>query len=307
MTDEARQRVERMIDGFDRTIAVFGSRDDDPVRLKADALRALLAQVDQLTRERDEDRRVFLSANTKAVDVLLAETAELEAKLSAAIARAEQAEAESAAIVARLAEALSSPAPEGETQWRCGSCGEVIPMGDYLKIANQKGELSHGKWDGGSSCECGPVAVSPTPVDVRVRTGRETLIAALERMADRYDMTATERYEADSDAFYLTTGYMAPGKDVPMAMGGQGDKERRAAQEHWIAGRNALQQAILRDAADALRAAPAPTQESHHHYQPSTSDANICAICGDGPWGIHRFQPTRAECRVCTPEKETPK
>jgi hypothetical protein len=57
MTDEARQRVERMIDGFDRTIAVFGSRDDDPVRLKADALRALLAQVDQLTRERDEDRR----------------------------------------------------------------------------------------------------------------------------------------------------------------------------------------------------------------------------------------------------------
>jgi hypothetical protein len=40
-------------------------------------------------------------------------------------------------------------------------------MGDYLKITNQKGELSHSAWDGGSSCECGPVSAPPAPVDVQ--------------------------------------------------------------------------------------------------------------------------------------------
>jgi hypothetical protein len=25
-------------------------------------------------------------------------------------------------------------------------------------------------------------------------------------------------------------------------------------------------------------------------------------ICGDGPWGIHRFQPMREECKICAPE-----
>jgi hypothetical protein len=60
--------------------------------------------------------------------------------------------------------------------------------------------------------------------------------------------------------------------------------------------------ARLHSEIDKLRAAPAPTLENHHHYQPSTSDANICGICGDGPWGIHRFQPMREECKICAPE-----
>jgi hypothetical protein len=88
------------------------------------------------------------------------------------------------------------------------------------------------------------------------------LIAALERMADRYDMTATERYEVDSELFYVATGYMAPGKDVPMAMGGQNEKERRDAHVAWVAERNAQQQADIRAAIAALRAAPAPEGET---------------------------------------------
>jgi hypothetical protein len=78
------------------------------------------------------------------------------------------------------------------------------------------------------------------------------LVARLEALAHRYDMTHTERYEADSEAFYAATGYMAPGKDVPMAMGGQNEQERRAAHEAWIAGRNMEQQYAIRDAAAAL-------------------------------------------------------
>ena len=57
------------------------------------------------------------------------------------------------------------------------------------------------------------------------------LVQRLEALAHRYDMTHAERYEADSEAFYAASGFMAPGKDVPMAMGGQNEQERRAAHE----------------------------------------------------------------------------
>ena len=80
----------------------------------------------------------------------------------------------------------------------------------------------------------------------------QALVDRLEAIAARFDMTSTERYEQDSEAFYAATGYMAPGKDVPMAMGGQDEAERRAAHEAWIAERNRQQRDGLRDAAAAL-------------------------------------------------------
>lgn len=86
---------------------------------------------------------------------------------------------------------------------------------------------------------------------------REALIEKLMALANRYDMTATERYEADADAFYRETGYMSPGKDVPMAMGGQNERERRDAYDVWSAKRNQAQQAAILEAAAALAAPPA--------------------------------------------------
>lgn len=68
----------------------------------------------------------------------------------------------------------------------------------------------------------------------------QALVDRLGAIAARFDMTATERYEQDSEAFYAATGYMA--------------RERRAAYEAWIAGRNTEQQYAIRDAAAALTA-----------------------------------------------------
>ena len=84
------------------------------------------------------------------------------------------------------------------------------------------------------------------------------LVARLRAIAARFDMTSTERYEQDSEAFYAATGYMAPGKDVPMAMGGQDETERRAAHESWISGRNRSQQRAIQEAAEALAALTPP-------------------------------------------------
>lgn len=37
----------------------------------------------------------------------------------------------------------------------------------------------------------------------------------------------------------------------------------------------------------------------HHHYKPSVDDPNVCGLCGDGPWGIHRVQVTFESCPIC--------
>ena len=104
---------------------------------------------------------------------------------------------------------------------------------------------------------------------VTVTREREELIARLMALSGRYDMTATERYEADAEAFYRETGYLSPGKDVPMAMGGQDETERRAAHESWIAGRNRSQQQAIQEAADALAALPPPADmnTAAEHYR----------------------------------------
>mgnify|MGYP000890653391 CR=1 FL=1 len=100
-------------------------------------------------------------------------------------------------------------------------------------------------------------------------TPHADLVARLRAIAARFDMTSTERYEQDAEAFYAATGYMAPGKDVPMAMGGQNEAERRAAHEAWVVGRNRSQQQAIQEAADALAALPPPADmnTAAEHYR----------------------------------------
>lgn len=52
------------------------------------------------------------------------------------------------------------------------------------------------------------------------------------------------------------------------------------------------------EAAEAkLRAlAPAPDAQAGHTVMWLRADRNICAVCGDGPWGIHRFQEPEHIC-----------
>ena len=70
-----------------------------------------------------------------------------------------------------------------------------------------------------------------------------------------------------------------------------------AGADDWQAGYRAAITTFRSWLAEA--AAPRPVAE-HHHYQPSPNDKNICGICGDGPWGIHRFQPPASECATCS-------
>ena len=111
-------------------------------------------------------------------------------------------------------------------------------------------------------------------------TPHADLVARLRAIAARFDMTSTERYEQDAEAFYAATGYMAPGKDVPMAMGGQNEAERRAAHEAWVVGRNRSQQQAIQEAADALSALPPPA-ETPDAPQAEAEHAPLCDDCGE--------------------------
>lgn len=108
---------------------------------------------------------------------------------------------------------------------------------------------------------------------------REELIARLMALSGRYDMTATERYEADAEAFYRETGYLSPGKDVPMAMGGQDERERRNAYDVWSAKRNQAQQAAILEAAAALASAP-PAAPPEDARMKATADRLELALNG---------------------------
>jgi hypothetical protein len=115
----------------------------------------------------------------------------------------------------------------------------------------------------------------------------------LRALAARYDMTATERYEADAEAFYRETGFMAPGKDVPMAMGGQDEQERRAAHERWIAARNAQQQADILAGAAALEAQARREGERA---------PLACINCGEANDGGYETPSVGPFCSLCWDE-----
>jgi len=127
-------------------------------------------------------------------------------------------------------------------------------------------------------------------------TPHADLVARLRAIASRFDMTSTERYEQDSEAFYAATGYMAPGKDVPMAMGWQNETERRVAHEAWIASRNRSQQQAIQEAADALAALPPPTDPPKGSY---------CGSCATATW-CERFGLCCAETNAATLPADPP-
>ena len=64
---------------------------------------------------------------------------------------------------------------------------------------------------------------------------RVSLLARLEEQARRNAMGYSERFEYDAERFYRETGFMAPGKSMPMEMyTGEGQQaEREAAWSAW--------------------------------------------------------------------------
>lgn len=71
----------------------------------------------------------------------------------------------------------------------------------------------------------------------------------------------TQAVDTAAEHFYRETGFMAPGKSVPLEMCREGyDDDRRRAYEAWHRERRALRHATIREAADLL-AGDAPEPE----------------------------------------------
>ena len=78
----------------------------------------------------------------------------------------------------------------------------------------------------------------------------------LRLFANRSEQSAAERFESDSEDFYRETGYIAPGRSVPLAMDGVDfDERRRVKWAEWCAEKQRVYTAALREAADAIESA----------------------------------------------------
>ena len=110
--------------------------------------------------------------------------------------------------------------------------------------------------------------------------------AVLAERAERLLMSYTARYEQDADEFYRATGFMAPGRSVPMAMGGYDEDQRQAEWDKWIAEQQDLFRWALLAGAAALRreAARRDEIEMPNPRQPLTLDDKD----GAAPKGRHQ-------------------
>ena len=86
-------------------------------------------------------------------------------------------------------------------------------------------------------------------------TNPRRLIARLEEQAKRNAMGYTERYDYDAERFYRETGFMAPGKSMPLEMCSGFDDEtcRNDAWNAWTQQLRNDFQALLQDCLDSLR------------------------------------------------------
>lgn len=84
-------------------------------------------------------------------------------------------------------------------------------------------------------------------------TPTSEIVERLRLFANRAEQSHSERYESDADDFYRDTGYLAPGKSVPLEMGTTDYDDTRAAKwRDWCDVRQAEYVKRLREAADRL-------------------------------------------------------
>ena len=100
-------------------------------------------------------------------------------------------------------------------------------------------------------------------------TDPAALRARLEKALERSEMGYSERYDHDAKRFYAETGFMAPGKSMPVEMY-QGEKhqaEREAAWQVFGAKLRDEFHALLRDGMAFLAAAAEREQEADYRYR----------------------------------------
>lgn len=79
------------------------------------------------------------------------------------------------------------------------------------------------------------------------------LIRVEQLLVDARIRTSYERFERDAARFYRETGYMAPGKSLPLEMCPSDDAAREAKWLEWVAARKAEYIQTLSDVLDLLR------------------------------------------------------
>lgn len=88
----------------------------------------------------------------------------------------------------------------------------------------------------------------------RVDKTNEAIRARLEHYLRRTEMGYAERFDSDAEQFYRETGFMAPGKSMPLEMyqGEAHEARRQDAWNEWVVKMGRDFCALLRDAVDAL-------------------------------------------------------
>ena len=118
----------------------------------------------------------------------------------------------------------------------------LLTVGGRAELENDHG--------GTSLTEGASVSVS-VPADQLSHAVRDAEV--LEQRAERLLMTYTARFEQDADEFYRATGFMAPGRSVPAAMGGYDEDQRQAEWDRWVAEQTDLFRWALLAGAAALK------------------------------------------------------
>ncbi len=98
-------------------------------------------------------------------------------------------------------------------------------------------------------------------------TEPQTAEARLREHLRRMDMSYTERFEDGAERFYQQTGFLAPGKSVPLAMGGYDEDERERAWAAFQLKERDVFRADLTEAIEALVRSAAhgsDTGAAHH-------------------------------------------
>lgn len=90
--------------------------------------------------------------------------------------------------------------------------------------------------------------------DLDARAEPTALIVRLERNLAESKMGYTERFDTQAERFYLDTGFMAPGKSLPLEMHGEDHAKRRGeAWDVWQQRQRGQWQADIREVVEHLR------------------------------------------------------
>lgn len=143
--------------------------------------------------------------------------------------------------------------------------------------------------------------IPPTPPAERLRERLAAQIAEWEL----WDADPTAAFEQMAEAFYQETGFLAPGKSMPLEMCGEAmDQRRRRRYDEWKQERKQKCRQLLRD---VLALVDAERQQTHESRSPDGDGpaASSSAFETDGPHGPLPMARRRSDAGSATGARTT--